>query len=128
MGTPVSGTAGKFTIGGSVVAEILSWSLDLGMDTPEVTPQGVAWQEVLAGLRNWSGGLELNWDMTDAAQSHIQNALLDGTSGSVRFYVDGTHYYSGATVFPTSLGVKTEVSGKAALLVSFRGSGPLVYV
>lgn len=127
MAGPVSGTLGSVVYNGTIVAETISWSLDIGMETPEVTPQGVAWQEYIAGLRNWTGNVTLNWDMSDGQQAAIQNAILNGAEGSVSFYVNATNFYSGATVLPTSLGVETSVEDKAGLSFDFQGSGPLVY-
>lgn len=122
-----SGTLGSVVWNGTIVTETISWSLDLGMETPEVTPQGVAWQEYIAGLRNWTGEITLNWDMAGEQQAVIQNCILNGTEGSVSLFVNASNFYSGATVLPNSMGVETSVDDKAGLTFGFQGSGPLAY-
>lgn len=123
-----SGTLGSIVWNGTLCARTRSWDLNPAMDTIDTTTQGVAWEEFIAGLRNYSVSADLLWDMESAQQTAIQNALLTGASGSARFYVNVANYYDCGTVFPTSFDVSTEYDGVAEVSVDFQGSGPLSYV
>lgn len=108
----VSGTAYPMThIGG-----FKSWSFDISRDALDVTRQGVAWQEFLAG----QGGAEASVD-----GFWIDDFFIGTVDPSVKwlavFYADyaaGKRYE--AQTYVTSNGISTEASGVAEESVSFR--------
>ena len=64
----VTGTGGAVKISTNKVAEIENWSLDLGADDIDITSfDSNGWKEYLAGLREWSGSCEGNFDSTDTS-------------------------------------------------------------
>ena len=122
------GYAGKVYISSNAVAELKNWKMDLGADMADVTSFSVTgWKSFIAGLKEWSGSAEGNFDMTDTnGQLALQNALIAGTSITLKLYVDGTHYYSG-TAFVKKLAPEAAVDGVVTVAFDFQGSGAVTY-
>lgn len=121
-----AGKGGKVMIGANAVASVKSWSLDASADTLNTEALGDSWKSVIIGLKEWSASVELDWDMSDTAQTAIQTAYLNGTSVSVKLYTNATNYYSG-TAFISSLSVETPVDDLVGATAELSGSGALSY-
>ncbi len=121
-----AGKGGKVMIGANTVASVKSWSLDASADTLNTESLGDSWKSVIIGLKEWSATVELDWDMSDAQQTAIQNAYLNGTSVSIKLYTNTTNYYSG-TAFLSSLSVETPVDDIVSASAELTGSGALSY-
>jgi len=121
-----SGTLGSVVWNGTIVAHTTSWEMNSSQNLPEVTPQGVAWREYIAGIRDATFSTAFDFEMT-GQQAVIQNAILNGESGSARFYVTATNYYEASTIFPTSNNVNTSFDDAARGNFEFRASGPISY-
>lgn len=123
----LAGLSGSVKVGANTVAEIGDWSLDIGLDSHEVSAFGDSWKRYVAGLKGWSGSASGRWDMTDTnGQAALQGALLGGTTVSLKLYVDSTHYYSG-TAYITGSTPAASVSGTVDVEFSFTGTGALSY-
>ena len=123
----LAGLSGSVKIGSNTVAEVAEWSLDVGLDTADVSAFGDSWKRYVAGLRSWSGSFTGRWDMTDTnGQAALQTAILNGTTVALRLYVDATKYYSG-TAFITGSSPSATVSGTVDVDFSFTGTGSLSY-
>lgn len=123
----LAGLSGSVKVGTNTVAEIAEWSLDIGLDTSDVSAFGDSWKRFVAGLRSWSGSATGRWDMTDTnGQVALQNAILNGTTVTLRLYVNGTNYYSG-TAYITGGSESASVSGTVDVDFSFTGTGALSY-
>lgn len=122
------GYAGKVTIGANTAAELKNWKMDLGADMQDVTVfSTTGWKTFLAGLKEWSGSAEGNFDMTDTnGQLALQNALINGTSVALKLYVNATNYYSG-TAFVKKVAPEAAVDGVVSVAFDFQGSGALTY-
>lgn len=122
------GYAGKVTLGANTAAELKNWKMDLSADMQDVTAfSTTGWKAFLAGLKEWSGSAEGNFDMTDTnGQLALQNALLNGTSVALKLYVDATRYYSG-TAFVKKVAPEASVDGVVSIAFDFQGSGALTY-
>ena len=122
------GYAGKVMIGANTVAELSNWKMDLSADMPDTTVfNTTGWKSVIPGLKEWSGSAEGNFDMSDTnGQLALQNALLNGTSLSLKLYVDGTHYYSG-TAYIKKVAPEAAVDDAVKCAFDFQGSGALSY-
>lgn len=123
-----AGKAGKVMVGTTQVAEITSWSLDIGADAIDVTNFGSSgWKEFVAGLKEWSGSFEGSWDMTDTnGQQALQSALTGGTTVTLKLYVDDQKNYSG-TALIKALGVEASVDDVVKATFEFQGTGALTY-
>ena len=121
----ISGQVKAVTTGGSVavIPELKAWSVEETLDTIEDTAMGDSVKTFKAGLKGWTGTIEMNYDPTNAAQID----LLIGESIDVEFYPDsGT-----ATTKFTGTGIVTSHSRSGAMgdmvgsSVSLQGTGAL---
>lgn len=123
----LAGTGGSVKIGTNTVAEIGEWSVDIGLDSYDVSAFGDAWKRFISGLKGWTGSAGGRLDMTDTnGQVAIQNAILNGTTVTLRLYVDSTKYYSG-TAYITQASYSASVGGTVDASFSFTGTGSLTY-
>lgn len=125
--TAISGKDGKVTDGTNTLAEISEWSLDVEADVMEVTKFGDQWRVKIVGLKDWSGSFAGRWDMTDTnGQLAFQNAILGGTTKTVRLYVNASQYYSGTAIIE-GLSVESAVDSTVDTDWSFQGTGALSF-
>ena len=121
----ISGQVKAVTTGGSVavIPELKAWSVEETLDTIEDTAMGDATKTFKAGLKSWTGTIEMNYDPTNAAQID----LLIGESIDVEFYPDSG---TAGTKF-TGTGIVTSHSRSGAMgdmvgsSVSLQGTGAL---
>lgn len=125
---PIAGKSGKLNISANVVSNISNWSLDLGLDTLDITALGDEWKKFIAGLKEWSASAEGSYSIhTDTdGQTALQNAYLNGTEVELRLFVNATNYYSG-NAFISSLSVEDPVDDKVSVSFEFQGTGALTY-
>lgn len=124
----IAGKDGKVMIGAATVAEVTSWKLDIGADMLDSTTLTKAWKEFVAGLKEWSGNVECNWNVSgDAAgQKAFQDAMLGGTTVAIKLYVNATTYYSG-TAYLSKQGVADGVTDLVGVSFDIQGTGALTY-
>lgn len=122
------GYAGKVMVASATAAELSNWKMDLSADMADVTVfSTTGWKSSLAGLKEWSGSAEGNFDMSDTTgQLALQNALLNGTSVALKLYVDSTHYYAG-TAYVKKVAPEAAVDDVVKISFDFQGSGALTY-
>ena len=121
----ISGQVKAVTTGGSVavIPELKGWSVEETLDTIEDTAMGDSVKTFKAGLKSWTGTIEMNYDPTNAAQID----LLIGESIDVEFYPDSG---TAGTKF-TGTGIVTSHSRSGAMgdmvgsSVSLQGTGAL---
>lgn len=121
----ITGCGGAVKIDTHKVAEISNWSLDLGADDIDITSfDSEGWKEFLAGLREWSGSCEGNFDSTDTnGQKAILNAWLAGNKLEFTFEVStGVSFKGYAYVKPS---IEVPVDDKASFSCDFQGTGAL---
>ena len=121
----VTGTGGAVKLNSSKVAEISNWSLDLGADDIEITSfDSEGWKEYLAGLKEWSGSIEGNFDSGDTTgQKAILNAWLSGEKLEFTFEVStGLAFEGDALVKPS---IEVPVDDKASFSCDIQGTGAL---
>lgn len=125
--TAISGKDGKVTDGTNTLAEISEWSLDIDADVLEVTKFGDGWRVKIVGLKDWSGSFAGRWDMSDTlGQKAFQDALLGGTTKTLRLYANATQYYSGTAIIE-GLSVEAAVDSTVDTDWSFQGTGALAF-
>ena len=121
------GYGGAVKVGTATVAEIGEWSLDIGLDTQETASFGDQWKEFVGTLKEWSGSCSGRWDMTDTTgQKAMQDALLGGTTVTLKLYLDATKNYSG-TALITKVSPKASVDGVMEVTFDFQGTGAATY-
>lgn len=118
----LAGKGGSVYLGANKVAEITSWSLDLGADDIEITSfDSAGKKEFLAGLTEWSGSFEGNFKPDDTnGQKAIFEAWANGTPVSLVLKVDDTVSFSGSAFVKPS--VEVPADDKASFSCDFQGT------
>lgn len=121
----IKGKDGGVYLGANKIAELANWNLDMGADDIDVTSfDSDGWKEFLAGLKEWSGSAEGNFDPTDAnGQKAILNAWLNGEAVTLELKVSSTINFSGSALVKPS--IETPVDDKVAFSFDYQGTGPL---
>ena len=127
----VAGKNGKVVIGESATKKVVgikNWSLELSLDTLETTALGDDWKNYITGLKEWSASSEGDYEVpVDAdGQQALQDAFLNGTTVTVKLYVDGTNYYKGEA-FINSLSIEDPVDDVVSISIEFTGTGALSF-
>ena len=127
----VAGKNGRVVIGESATKKVVgikNWSLELSLDTLETTALGDDWKNYITGLKEWSASSEGDYEVpVDAdGQQALQDAFLNGTTVTVKLYVDGTNYYKGEA-FINSLSIEDPVDDVVSISIEFTGTGALTF-
>jgi len=127
----VAGKNGKVVIGESATKKVVgikNWSLELSLDTLETTALGDDWKNYITGLKEWSASSEGDYEVpVDAeGQQALQDAFLNGTTVTVKLYVDGTNYYKGEA-YINSLSIEDPVDDVVSISIEFTGTGALTF-
>ncbi len=97
-----------------------SWSLDIQADATEVTNFcSSGSREYIAGLKQWSGSLELYVDGTNRLSS-----TNVGVIAPIHLYDSATHYYTGNALL-TQISPAVSVDGVVTQTVNFQGTGEI---
>ena len=127
----VAGKNGKVVIGASAskkVVGIKNWSLELSLDPLETTALGDDWKNYITGLKEWSASSEGDYEVPvdTEGQKALQDAFLNGTTVTVKLYVDGTNYYKGEA-YINSLSIEDPVDDVVSISIEFTGTGALTF-
>lgn len=122
----LAGNGGSVKLTTNTVAELDTWSLDIGQGLAKTHAFGDTWEEQTATVRNWTASAAGRFDYTDTnGQTALVTALLAGTSVSLRLYTSGSTYWSGTAFVAANIGA--EENGVVNVSYSFTGSGALTY-
>ena len=121
----VTGKEGSVNISADKVAEIKSWSLDLGADDIDITSfDSNGWKGFLAGLREWSGNMEGNFKPNDTCgQKALLTAWANGTTVSLVLKLSSSISFAGSALVKPS--IEVPVDDKASFSCDFQGTGAL---
>ena len=127
----VAGKNGKVVIGSSgtkKVVGIKNWSLELSLDTLETTALGDDWKNYITGLKEWTASSEGDYEVPvdKDGQAALQDAFLNGTTVTVKLYVDDTNYYTGEA-YINSLSIEDPVDDVESISIEFTGTGALTF-
>ena len=127
----VAGKNGKVAIGtdasGKVVG-IKNWSLELSLETLETTALGDDWKNYITGLKEWTASSEGDYEVPvdEVGQAALQDAYLNGTTVTVKLFVDDTNYYQGEA-YISSLSIEDPVDDVVSISIEFTGTGALTF-
>lgn len=125
MGTPIVGFNGQVDLGVIVDSDVAyqthAWSLDIAGDTLDTTGfTSDGWRTFLAGLKGWTGSVELYVDDTNQVQpSDVNAAAVDS-----RFYLNSTDYLHGKVIV-NGWSPATTVDGLATQSLTIQGTSDL---
>lgn len=124
----ICGKDADIKVGANTVGLGKSWTLNMNLDVLDTTNFGSSgWRENLGCLRGWSGTMEALWDMSDAAQTALQDAVI-GTVAKVylQLYTNDTNYYSGSA-YIANVNPGAAVEDLVTVSFDFTGDGALSY-
>jgi predicted secreted protein len=127
----IAGKNGKVVVGAASntkVVGIKNWSLELSLETLETTALGDDWKKYITGLKEWTASSEGDYEVpTDTVgQKALQTAYLNGSTVSVKLYVDGSNYYTGEA-YISSLSIEDPVDDVVSISIEFTGTGALSF-
>ena len=119
-----TGSEGTVKVGANAIAELKSYTIEESGDTIETTALGDTSRTYVAGLKTFSGTIEVYWDETDADG---QVALTTGATVSLNFFpmgsVAGTYYTGSAIV--TAISISGTTDGTIDRSFTVQGTGAL---
>ncbi|MEA4884258.1 MAG: phage tail tube protein [Clostridia bacterium] len=122
----IVGYASKVMVGSTAVAGTADWSFEGSRDMFDKTSMNDGnngFKTSIPLLASATGSVNLKYaDPTDAGQTALRNAWLQGTLATVELYEDSTHKWSGS-VYITSLSSKSSVEGVATGSFNFQFNG-----
>ena len=127
----IAGKNGKVVIGAEATKKVVgikNWSLELSLDTLETTALGDDWKNYITGLKEWSASSEGDYEVPvdEQGQAALQKAFLDGTTVTVKLYVDEKNYYTGEA-YINSLSIEDPVDDVVSISIEFTGTGALTF-
>ncbi|MCM1296237.1 MAG: phage tail protein [Muribaculaceae bacterium] len=127
----VAGKNGKVVVGATAskkVVGIKNWSLELSLDTLETTALGDDWKNYITGLKEWSASSEGDYEVPvdSEGQKALQDAFLNGTTVTVKLYVDEKNHYEGEA-YINSLSIEDPVDDVVSISIEFTGTGALTF-
>lgn len=120
-----TGSEGTVKVGANAIAELKSYTIEESGDTIETTALGDTSRTYVAGLKTFSGTIEVYWDETDADG---QVALTTGATVTLNFYPEGDGagdtYYTGSAIV-TGVSVSGTTDGTVDRSFTVQGTGAL---
>lgn len=122
----LTGADGKAVVGAATIINVTGWTLDIGRDFEESAALLDSWHESTPTLGHASGTIECQYDNTDTnGQVAMQTAVISGADVTLKLYVDGDNYFSGAAKLTLGLNVSAGAVQKATF--NFTGNGAWAY-
>lgn len=122
----LKGISGALQLSTNVVADITEWTVEGTPQMEDTTSLRDAAREQTPTIFEWSGTAKGRLDVADTnGQTALLTAWLAMSSVTPRFYIDGSHYYSGTAYVTVS--ISDSVDGYVSVDYSFTGAGALSY-
>ena len=118
----LKGYSGNIKKDTTTIGEMSDWSLDVNADIVDTSAFGDEWKKKVATQKDWTGSCNGRLYPDDSGQA----TLTIGAEVTMRFYVDGSHYYSGAAIVE-SISRSAAVAGTIDVTFNFTGNGVLSY-
>lgn len=128
----LTGNAGVISIGGTNVAEVRSYSIEVTSDTIENTVMTDNSRQYVPGLSSFSGSADVYWDATHFSTADL-DGLIQGTVGDATDVVALIVYPTGSganwagNIVLTGYSISASFDGMIEASVSFQGTGALTY-
>ena len=119
---------GKLDVNGSDMGELDNMSLNITIDTADITEIGTTWAAAIALGKSWNVSGTAKYDPADTVQAALQQEFIagDGDLASIKVYEDATKYYSGAAII-TAFNITKAVGAVDVLAITLMGTGALSY-
>lgn len=131
MASAIAGHGGSVKINGTpvtVVALIDNWSGTLTAALYDQTSLGDSWTSDIAGLKTMTGTISGSWDVaSDAGQTTLHNAILNGVTAGLDLLVDSTNGYE-LTANLDSFVTTVAANAKVTFSCNFRSYGQVFFI
>lgn len=119
---------GKLQVNSTDVGEVENITLNITIESGDTQPIGTTWAEAIPLGKSWNISGTLKYDPDDTAQAALRAEFIsgDGDLADVRYYEDGTKYYSGAGII-LQFNVVKAVGAVDTLAININGTGALSY-
>lgn len=120
-----TGQDGSLSIGGTAVAEVRSFSIDLTNNTVERTVMGDQWKTHYTTQQEWSGSADIYYNQSANAVSGI-SSITSGNSAAFIGYPAGdtaTYPKVSGNIIVTGLSISSSMDGMVEASISFTGNG-----
>ena len=137
MGDPLQGRYASVKLASNLIANLGDWSLDINLDSIDVSVFGSTWGKAIPGMQRWTGSANGFYDPADTnGQATLKTDALASTKVTdIRFYVDSTSYWTpdvtgdaDAGCYINTISIKHDKAGVASVGYSIIGFGPLTLV
>jgi hypothetical protein len=132
----ITGNNGTVSVGGTVLAAVRSFSVEMTRDTIETSVMGQDFRTYVNGMSSYSGTADIYFDPAefDGGETTFNPTagLVGGESINVKFYVDyaagsgNDSVFSGSAIV-TGYTVNSSMDGMVEASISFQGSGDVSY-
>jgi hypothetical protein len=122
----ITGADGAVKIGANTVANVRSFTLDIGGNLEDTTALGASWDGQTPTTGRATGTIECDYDNTDTnGQVALQTAAINRTIVSLLLYVDNNNYWTIPAYLTLGLNVAAKATQKATF--NFTSSGTCSY-
>ena len=131
MPTAIAGRGGSVRINGtppSTIALVNQWSAQASTNIYDSTSLGETWRQGVVGFRSMTGTIQGSWAVTtDAGQTALHNAFVNGTSFGLVLTVNGNDAPPGdgyeMLAFLTNFTVTVAVASLVTFSAQFQNQG-----
>jgi hypothetical protein len=104
----LTGKDGSVKIGGTAVASVTSWKLNIGAEVHDCSILGTDWVVRQTGAKDATGTVSVYMDGTDtgAQQAALRTAAIGGTAVALELFTDATYHYAGSAFVTLSASVQ----------------------
>ncbi len=127
MSYPTAGVGGSITVGSTVAANLDKWQVTQKAMMKDTTSFGASgsWQTNTTTIKEWTAKADGRIDPSDTnGQLVLINGL--GTTVTMKFSVDGTHYWSGSAIV-AQIDPKADANDVVTVQYTFTGNGALSF-
>jgi predicted secreted protein len=127
MATTYTGQDGAITMGGTAVAELRSFSIDLTNNTVEKTVMGDDWKSHYTIQQEWSGSADIFYNQSSNVVSGISSITSGNSVAFIGYPAGSTAAYPkvSGNIIVTGLSIKTAMDGLVEASISFTGNGAM---
>lgn len=130
----IAGNGGKVLVNGtpqSTIALVNHWTAQATTNIYDSTSLGDTWTQGVVGFRKLTGTIAGSWGVTsDAGQTALHNAFINGTTIGLVLYVDGstggTNGYE-LVAFLTGFTTDVPVAGLVSFSATFENTGTVFF-
>ena len=131
----IHGKRGTVTVG-SAVGVARNWTLNVTVDSADISHFGTEWREFIPGLGSWTARVEAVFDSGDAGLLSIQESIFQTpvggsdpievslVTGSAQWGGASSKTYSGSGMV-TGYSHTTDVGDAQVVTIDIQGTGPL---